>query len=206
MFKEILTKEQIELIPLIKQFKCDYYLVGGTAIALQIGHRRSVDFDLFTKENLKRKQIKKIIEASGYTTTDVLYEAAEQVHIIINSVKITFFQFPHELKPDIDFDDVIKMPSLLHLAAMKAYALGGRAKWKDYVDLFFIIKYHNIPLNEIVFKAKELFNNFFNDKLFREQLAYFEDIDYSEDVEYISKEISKEEVKSFLIDSAIEKF
>jgi hypothetical protein len=205
MFKEILTKEQIELIPLIKQFSSDYYLVGGTAIALQIGHRRSVDFDLFTKENLKRKQIKNIIEASGYTTTDILYEAAEQVHIIINGIKITFFQFPHELKPDIDFDDVIKMPSLLHLAAMKAYALGGRAKWKDYVDLFFIIKYH-IPLNEIIFKAKELFNHFFNDKLFREQLAYFEDIDYSEEVEYINKEIPKEEIKSFLIDTAIEKF
>ena len=205
MFKEILTKEQIELIPLIKKFSGDYYMVGGTSIALQIGHRRSIDFDLFTKKNLKRKQIKNIIEESGYSTTDIIYEAAEQFHIIINGVKTTFFQFPYEVKSYIDFDNVIKMPSLLELAAMKAYALGGRAKWKDYVDLFFIIKYH-IPINEIVIKAKELFNHFFNDKLFKEQLSYFEDIDYSEEVEYTGKGFSKEEIKSFLINIALEEF
>ena len=47
MHKEILSKYQIELLPLLKQFKREYYLVGGTAIALHIGHRRSIDFDLF---------------------------------------------------------------------------------------------------------------------------------------------------------------
>ncbi len=62
MFKEILTQEQIELLPFIKKFAKDYYLVGGTAIALHIGHRRSIDFDLFTQHNIKRKQIKNIIE------------------------------------------------------------------------------------------------------------------------------------------------
>ncbi len=205
MFKEILTKEQIELIPLIKEFSKDYYMVGGTAIALQIGHRRSIDFDLFTKQNLKRKQIKNIIESSAYTTTDIIYESSEQMHIIINGVKATFFQYPYEIKSFINFEEIIRMPSLLDLAAMKAYALGGRAKWKDYVDLFFIIKYR-FPLNEIILKAKELFNHFFNDKLFKEQLAYFEDIDYSEEVEYMGDEISKEEIKSFLVDAAVEKF
>ncbi len=97
------------------------------------------------------------------------------------------------------------MPSLLDLSAMKAYALGGRAKWKDYVDLFFILKKY-FSCNEIVNKAKELFNSFFNDKLFREQLSYFDDIDYSEEVEYIGKEVSEEEIKSFLVDAAVEKF
>jgi len=205
MFKEILTKEQKELLPLIKKFSDDYYMVGGTSIVLQIGHRRSIDFDLFTKKNLKRKQIKNIIEESGYPTTDIIYEAAEQFHIIINGVKTTFFQYPYGIKSYIDFDDVIKMPTLLELAAIKAYALGGRAKWKDYVDLFFIIKYH-IPINEIVIKAKELFNHYFNDKLFKEQLSYFEDIDYSEEVEYTGKGFSKEEIKSFLINIALEEF
>ena len=47
MHKEILSENQIELLTLVKQFKRDFYLVGGTAIALHIGHRRSIDFDLF---------------------------------------------------------------------------------------------------------------------------------------------------------------
>ena len=52
MHPDILSKEQAELLPLIQQFKREFYLVGGTAIALQIGHRRSIDFDLFKLSNL----------------------------------------------------------------------------------------------------------------------------------------------------------
>ena len=47
MHLEILNKEQKELLPILSQFKREYYLVGGTAIALHIGHRESIDFDLF---------------------------------------------------------------------------------------------------------------------------------------------------------------
>ena len=49
MHDEILNADQLELLPLMAQFRREYYLVGGTAIALHIGHRRSVDFDLFKK-------------------------------------------------------------------------------------------------------------------------------------------------------------
>ena len=52
MHPDILSKEQKELLPLIRQFKREFYLVGGTAIALQVGHRRSIDFDLFKLSNL----------------------------------------------------------------------------------------------------------------------------------------------------------
>jgi hypothetical protein len=177
MFKNILTDEQKALLPLIDKFAADYYLVGGTAIALQIGHRRSVDFDLFTEKALKRKQIKSIIEASGFPTTDLLFEAADQLHIVVNTVKTTFFQYPFEIQSSLRFEN-IRMPSLLDLAAMKAYALGGRAKWKDYIDLYFILLgYHTF--DEIVSKAKELYKDFFNDKLLKEQLSYFDDVDYT---------------------------
>jgi len=204
MFKEILTEKQIELLPLIKKFSKDYYLVGGTAIALQIGHRRSIDFDLFTEKELKRKQIKNIIEASGFPVRGILFEASDQMHIIINTVKTTFFQYPHKIQTFVVFED-IWMPSILDIAAMKAETLGERAKWKDYVDLYFILKdYHSY--NEIANRAKELFGEFFNDKLFKEQLSYFDDIDYTEDLEFIGKEISKDEIKDFLIKVATEEF
>ena len=58
MHKEILTTSQRELLPFVKKFRKDFYLVGGTAIALQIGHRRSIDYDLFTHaESLNIGQI-----------------------------------------------------------------------------------------------------------------------------------------------------
>ncbi len=77
MHKDVLSKEQLELLPLIKLFASEYYLVGGTAIALHIGHRRSVDFDLFTNKNLKRRSIKNIIDKSKFPVQDILYENHE---------------------------------------------------------------------------------------------------------------------------------
>ena len=136
MHPDILTKEQKELIPLIRQFKREFYLVGGTAIALQMGHRRSIDFDLFKLSNLNAsKTLKKITAAKvPYVITR---RVSEQINLVMNTVKITFFQYPYAIEANMDFEKSIRMPDLLTLAAMKAYALGRRAKWKDYIDLHY---------------------------------------------------------------------
>jgi arsenate reductase-like glutaredoxin family protein len=206
MHLNVLTKEQKQLLPLLAKFNKNYILVGGTAVALYLGHRYSIDFDLFNDKQIKRKQIKNIIAQNGFTVDNLIYEAFDQLHLLINNVKITFYQFPHTIRTSNTLDEIINMPDLLTLAAMKAYALGGRAKWKDYVDLFIILK-TNYSFNEISNKAKELFDNFFNVKLFKEQLSYFEDLDYSEPIEWIlDNPPSDEEIKSFLIQQAIQEF
>jgi len=56
MHKEILNQNQIDLLPLISTFKREYYLVGGTATALYLGHRRSIDFDLFKYSPINHKR------------------------------------------------------------------------------------------------------------------------------------------------------
>lgn len=205
MHSKVLTQEQRELLPLIKLFSNDYYLVGGTAIALHIGHRRSIDFDLFTEGDIKRKSIRNMIKKSGFVVEKLLYEAFDQIHLIVNSVKITFFSFPQVIIHPIDFDGIIGIPTLLDLAAMKTYALGGRAKWKDYVDLYFILKDHH-SLAEISMRAADIFGSYFNEKLLREQLCFFDDIDYSEKVEYVCEEINDQEIRDVLADIAITKF
>ena len=60
---------------------------------------------------------------------------------------------------------------LLDLAAMKAYALGRRLKWEDYVDLYFIFTYH-YSIIDICKRATEIFNNMLSEKLFRAQLSF----------------------------------
>ena len=205
MHKEILTKNQLELLSLIKLFSKDFILVGGTAIALYLGHRRSIDFDLFSSKPLKRRVIKKIIEEKKYSTKDILYEAYDQMHLVVNSVKMTFFQFPHSIAATQKFGTIISIPSLLDLAAMKAYALGGRAKWKDYVDLYFIMKDHH-RYKEIAHRAKILFKTFFNEKLFREQLCYFKDIDYTESIEFYKNDVPQKEIKELLTTISISPF
>jgi hypothetical protein len=205
MHKEVLSEQQIKLLPLISEFSRQYYLVGGTAVALHIGHRQSIDFDLFTEKQIKRKQIKNIIESKGWQPEQIVYEAYDQIHLIITGIRITFFQYPYAMKAELDFENIIKIPELIDLAAMKAYALGGRAKWKDYVDLYFILK-EFLSFKEISEKAKEIYKGFYNEKLFKEQLSWFKDIDYSESVTFVREKPEEEEIKRFLTDIATTAF
>lgn len=203
MYPEILTQNQRQLLNLIqKEFAKDYYMAGGTAIALQIGHRRSIDFDLFTNIDIRRNSIKKAFDNSSYRVQKIIYSAYDQLHLIVNDVKVTFFSYPYRISASVSFQDKIHMPMLIDLAAMKAFALGGRGKWKDYVDLYFLLKNH-FSIKGIEKRSKEIFNEYFNQKLFREQLAYYEDIDYSEAIDFVGKEISKEEITDFLTDIAL---
>jgi len=134
-----------------------------------------------------------------------LHESFDQIHLVVNSVKITFLSFPFKNIQLTNFNDIIKTPTLLDLAAMKTYALGGRAKWKDYVDLYFILKDH-YPLKDISDRAASMFGADFNEKLLREQLCFFDDIDYSERVEYIKNEVKETEIKNFLVSIATAEF
>jgi hypothetical protein len=98
------------------------------------------------------------------------------------------------------------IPDLLDLAAMKAYALGRRSKWKDYVDLYFILKDH-YPVEIISGRAKELYKDLFSEKLFRGQLNYFVGINYDEQIEYMPGfDTSDEEIKAFLTDAGLTGF
>ena len=67
---------------------------------------------------------------------------------------------------------------------MKAFALGRRSKWKDYVDLYFIIKDH-YAVSMISSRAVEIFGDMFSEKLLRGQLSYFTGISFDEQVEFM---------------------
>lgn len=183
MHEEILTEKQKELLALIKEFSDQFGLVGGTAVALYIGHRRSIDFDLFSLTDFDSDKVRSKIREK-FTIERTFVENPNELTLLVNDVKITFYKYPFNIEFSESFLDIIKLPDLITLAAMKAYTLGRRAKWKDYVDLYFIFK--TIQFKKITEKARYLFKGEFNEKLFREQLAYFEDIDYSEEVNYLS--------------------
>jgi len=204
MHKEIFNKNQFQLLPLVKQFKREFYLVGGTAIALHIGHRRSIDFDLFKLSPIKPKSI--ITKISEFNHPYIITRrVTEQLNLTVNNVKFTFYQFPFKMNPTEKLEDILRLPMLIDLAAMKAYALGRRSKWKDYVDLYFILKDH-FTINQITERASELFGQLFSEKLFRAQLSYYEDIDFTEQVEFLVAPVAENEVKEFLIDKATDLF
>lgn len=183
MHRKVLTKKQAELLSLLELFSNDFGLVGGTAIAFHIGHRRSIDFDLFTDKEFKNQDILKRITKSFKIEMVVINNPGE-LTVIVKGVRFTFFHDSHKINYSKKFEKIIKLPDLLTLAAMKAFTLGMRAKWKDYVDLYFILKKY-YTLDKIIKKAQKIFGNEFNEKLFRSQLAYFKDIDYKEKIIYL---------------------
>lgn len=196
MYKHVFNNDQEQLLSFIKSFSPLFYLVGGTAIALHLGHRRSIDFDLFTDNTFDPMVLRNNIMQSKpieYTFS----QGTGELTILIRRVKVTFFHYPFTIKRDISFEQIIAMPDLITLGAMKTFALGRRAKWKDYVDLYFIFQKYSF--RDLVKKTGEIFKGEFNEKLFRTQLGYFEDIDYSEEIEYMPGHEKKDnEIKKFL--------
>lgn len=182
MHEEILTAAQLKLLPIVKSFSKRFGLVGGTAVALHLGHRESIDFDLFSFDVFSNYSVKTKVTKHRAIDT-VLVNKKGEYTFLIEGVKFTFFQFPYKIHYSESFGDIVRMPDILTLAAMKAFALGRRAKWKDYIDLYFILK-ANYSIAQITAKGTEIFGKEFNEKIFRVQLAYFEDIDYSEQIIY----------------------
>ena len=205
MHLEVLNKDQLGLLPLLTKFKREYYLVGGTAIALHIGHRLSLDFDLFKLGNIKSKGIFSKFETAGEQIA-IMLNRDGQLNLMCRNVKFTFLNFDYEVPHIIDVQKTITIPNLLDLAAMKAFALGRRSKWKDYVDLYFIIRDH-YPLTTISNRAAEIFGDMFSEKLFRGQLSYFAGISFDELVEFMPGfDMSENVIKEFLVNASLEGF
>lgn len=204
MHPEILTAEQEVLLPLLKNFQKDFGLAGGTAIALQIGHRRSVDLDLFSLEEFDNSHLRRRITESGFNIQKNLRDQTGEYTVLVNGVQCTFLHYPFSISFDQEWNTIISMPALLTLAATKAYTLGRRPKWKDYVDLYFIFKkFHSIQ--EVEKKAKNIFQGEFNAKMFRAQLSYFRDINYSEKIDPLPGfEVNEETVKKELTEFSLQ--
>lgn len=201
MHQEILSDKQKEVLPAIKAFNADFGLVGGTAVSLQLGHRRSIDFDLFSNKEFSNGRIRKKILEFG-EIGHIFVNQEDEYTVLINDVKVTFLYYPFKIEFKESFEN-IKIADLLTIAALKAYALGRRAKWKDYVDIYFILKEYSI--RDIVEKAENIFGLDFNEKIFRSQLSYFDDIDYSEEVEYLpGYQVDRGEIERVLKEKSLE--
>ncbi len=89
------------------------------------------------------------------------------------------------------------LAGIVETGAMKAYALGRRSMGKDYIDLYFLLKF-KLGIDDLIAKARGIFGNNFNAKLFREQLCYLDDVDRSESIDYMDIAPDDKEIQTFL--------
>jgi hypothetical protein len=116
-----------------------YYLAGGTALALQIGHRESVDLDYFTSEEIDTQHLFERIQLDfPGSNCQISYQEKNTLWITINTIKVSFIQRKQKMLMDFVHEDVFQMASLSDIVCMKLAAICGREEYKDYFDLAYL--------------------------------------------------------------------
>lgn len=200
---ETLDKERQEIFQLLSKFRADGYLAGGTALSLQIKHRKSFDFDIFVDKQIStslKSKVRKIFKEPVY-----YIDSKDQISFrSANNINVTFLWYYFESLFPLSPTDSLPLASIKDIAADKAHTLGRRAVWRDYVDLFFLLKDHWITLEEINSLAEKKFGGEFNKALFLQQLSYFKDIEET-GVEFIGPSFTYNEIKQYL-EKEVEKY
>ena len=198
---EVLDSRRKRVFDLLKNFERidEFELGGGTALALQIGHRVSVDFDFFSKETLSESFRNNVIKRFSENTIEIKQSTKDELTFLIDGVKITFLYYPFpRILPCVDLEGV-KVLDILEIAATKAYTIGKRSEYKDYIDLYFVLNRKDISLEDIINLCKKKYLKKFNSRLFLEQLVFMEDVEESE-IKFMNSFVSKKQLAAFFED------
>ncbi len=172
-------------------------LAGGTGLALQIGHRKSFDFDLFMPNSIPRTLYKSVQDVFGESPTKHV-DTGDQLTIeLASGIEITFLYYWYKPLYTTIRTNSLALFDKRDIATDKAMTLGRRNAWRDYVDFFFLLKENHVTLTQLIVDAEKRFGNEFSTKLFLQQLSYTGDIaDFS--VTYVRDTFNPKEISSFL--------
>jgi len=195
MHPEAISLKRQKIFQELKNFS-QFYLAGGTALALHIGHRMSDDFDLFSEKDIPVDLLEKVEKIFKELIIDIIINHSEQLSLVIDQTKVDFVKYPFSLVSGLIEYEGVKIIKIPEIAAMKAYTIGRRATYKDYIDLYFILSEKHSSLPEIIKISKEKFKEHFDPRLFLEQLVYLEDIQ-EEPIQFLKKKVGKKELENF---------
>ncbi|MEA4916918.1 nucleotidyl transferase AbiEii/AbiGii toxin family protein [Proteiniphilum sp.] len=187
--------KQLQQMPLLQTSR----LVGGTALALQLGHRNSVDLDLFGEFQNSHIDFLDAFGDEGLTVNSL--QNTKSIHVFeIEGVKVDIVNYPYEWLEEPLEDDGIKLSRLRDIAAMKLAAITNRGTKKDFIDMYFLLQHFS--LNEMLgfYMTKYNTNSIYN--VIR-SLVYFTDAE-NDPMPKMYIPVSWDEVKS-LIKESVEK-
>ena len=172
----ILDDTRTKLLPLLAFCtKAGFYLAGGTGLALQIGHRDSIDFDFFLVGDFDTAAlIKKIEDAFSEHAISITQQEKNTVSCLIDErVQLSFFGHPYPVVKPLVKTEHFDIASIEDIGCMKLTAITGRSVEKDYVDLYFISQ--KIPLKELLSVSTQKYPTL-DTSLILKSLVYFDDV------------------------------
>ena len=176
---EILPAAQRRLWDELSCVPREFVLYGGTALALRLGHRNSVDFDFFGNRPLNIPALEsglaflrgaKVIQREPNTLSAIVDRGGP--------VKVSFFgvpNLPRLMPPDIVADNGLQIASLMDLAGTKASVVQVRAEAKDYMDIDALLSLGKVDLPLALAAAQSLYGPAFNPEITLKALSYFDD-------------------------------
>ena len=201
LFWEILDDQRLGILKLLsRSLGKDFYLAGGTALALQIGHRESLDFDLFRAKEISLAVKQKLLKTLAGSSLQTLVDTSDELTITIDqTVKVTLLNyFWPPILPLRRVSGALPLLSVKEIAAAKAYALGRRGNYRDHFDLYVIVKNGHVTLKQIIKIAKKKYGDIFSERMFLEQLLYAGEMRVNEQLRYLAeKPASPEKITAF---------
>ena len=176
----------------------DLRLVGGTSLALQLGHRKSIDLDFFGKVDFEQIDVKEVF---GKFETVTAIKKSKNINIFeINGVKVDFVNYNYPWLQDLLIEDDLRLAQKKDIAAMKIAAITGRGSKKDFVDLYYLLNEFSIEQILGFYKQKYLDASEF---IALKSLSYFDDANEELPLDML-KDISWENVKKRIRSQVIE--
>lgn len=175
------TLELLNKLMKIDEFS-SLILAGGTSLALQIGHRQSIDLDLFGKIEADDLEISKILNSIGKVTP---LKKSKNINIyLIDKIKVDLVNYHYPWIDKVITEKDIRLASKIDIVAMKLAAITGRGTKKDFIDLFFLLK--SFSLSEMLDFYKQKYNDA-SEVLVLKSLSYFEDANADEEPKMLKK-------------------
>lgn len=197
---ESISPNTLDLLKKIQSldFAKDLRLVGGTALALQIGHRISVDLDLFGNTSASLEEI--VYELSSVSSVSPLSSSKMMRFLIVDGVKVDIVSYPYPWLDVPVVENGIVLAGIRDIAAMKLSAITNRGTKKDFIDYYFLLKSYSLGEMFDIYIEK-----YSDAQLFSaiKSLTYFEDAE-SDPMPRMLKEVDWGEVKKFIINAVNE--
>jgi len=169
----ILDKKRLKMLPQLEFLRKDFgfYLAGGTALALQIGHRTSVDFDFYSPRNFDPKEVFDSLKKELRAIKSIRMADGTLV-AQVKDVGMSFFRYEYPLIKPLMRIDYIDLLSIEDIAAMKLIAIVQRGVKRDFVDVYYVLKI--IGLDKIIALTEKKYQAF-NKYIGLRALTYFQD-------------------------------
>jgi len=181
--------KRLQQVPILDGLR----LVGGTALALQLGHRNSVDLDLFGMIDKTAEQIVEELKSRGFDIHSD-YKSGTIKMLMVEGVKVDIVGgFSKWIEPPIETEG-IRMAGLQDITAMKLHAITNRGRKKDFVDLYFLLQHFSLKQMLEFYEKKYPKNNLF---FVLRSISYFKDAE-SDSMPQMFIDVSWDEMKSVI--------